>query len=147
VLLGARNAFYGLRLAPALRARGAKKFVAAQIVIDESTAMAVAQDRADRARLAFWSTGLSVYVLWNLATVVGALAGESLSDPEVLGLDAAIPAAFLALIAPQIRSREGWFVAAVAVTVALMTTPVVPAGVPVLLAALVALVAGWRRPR
>jgi predicted branched-subunit amino acid permease len=143
VLLGARNAFYGLRLTSLLDVRGARKLVAAQLVIDESSAMAVGQDDDPRAaRVAFWSTGIAVYVFWNLVTLVGALGAETLSDPGVLGLDAAAPAAFLALIAPRVREREPFAIALASALVALAVTPLVAPGVPVLAAAAVAVVAG-----
>lgn len=144
LLLGLRNAFYGLRLAPLLGVRAWRRPVAAQLVIDESTAMAVLRKSEPAGRLAFWSTGISVYVLWNLATLIGALGAQALSDPRVLGLDAAAPAAFLALLSPRLRSREPWVVALVAAGVALGSAPLVPTGVPVLLAAAVAVVAGLR---
>jgi predicted branched-subunit amino acid permease len=135
VLLGSRNALYGLRLAPLLKVRGLKRATAAQLVIDESTAMAVGRDSERAARLGFWSTGLSVFVLWNLGTLLGGLGAQALSNPEVLGLDAAGPAAFLALLAPRMRARQPWVIALAAAAVALVAVPFVPAGVPVLLAA------------
>jgi predicted branched-subunit amino acid permease len=143
VLLGVRNALYGLRLAGLLGLRGVRKLVGAQLVIDESSAMAVGQDggRDDdvpAARLAFWTTGLAVFVFWNLATLLGALGAEALSDPAVLGLDAAAPAAFLALLAPRVGDREPLAVALAAALVAVLVTPAVPAGIPVPVAAGVA---------
>jgi predicted branched-subunit amino acid permease len=109
--------------------------------------MTIVRTSPRAARLAFWSTGLSVFVLWNLATVIGAVGANALSDPKVLGLDAAAPAAFAALIAPRLRSREPWMVALGAAAVALATVPFVPTGVPVLLAAAVAVIAGVRPAR
>ena len=141
VLLGSRNALYGLRLSSVLQLTSPRRMAAAQLVIDESAAMALAQPEPRHARLAFWSTGLSVFVLWNLGTLVGALGGQALSDPRDLGLDAAVPAAFLALLAPRMRSRTAWRVGAIALVVALLATPFTPAGVPVLLAAAVAALA------
>ena len=85
---------------------------------------------------AFWATGLSVYVLWNLATLLGAVGAARLGDPAVLGLDAAVPAAFLALLAPQVRARQTLAVAVAGALVALVAIPLTPAGVPVLLAGL-----------
>ena len=134
-LVGTRNAFYGLRLADLLRVRGRRRLVAAQLVIDESAAMAVGRAEGDDARLAFWATGASVFVLWNLATLVGALGAGAVADPAALGLDAAAPAAFAALLAPGLRDRRMLAVAVSAAAVALLATPLVPAGVPVLLAA------------
>lgn len=146
ILLGSRNALYGLRLSALLDVRGSRRLAAAQLTIDESTAMAVGnEDRVELSRLAFWWTGLSVFVCWNVATVLGALGAEALSDPSVLGLDAAGPAAFVALLAPRLRNRELWAVALVSAAVAVVVTPVVPAGVPVLCAAVVAAALGLRR--
>jgi 4-azaleucine resistance transporter AzlC len=153
VLLGLRNAFYGLTMAPILRVRGGRRLVAAHLTIDESTAMAVGRsvehDGGHAARLAFWSTGLSVFVVWNLATLAGALGASALGDPKVYGLDAAIPAGFIALVWPRLRDRRSWTIGLSAAVVALALTPFVRPGVPVLMTALVAVVAGVlavRRP-
>jgi predicted branched-subunit amino acid permease len=146
VLLGGRNAFYGMSLTPLLRVRGLRRAAAAHLVIDESTAMAVGQDRRARARLGFYATGLAVFCLWNAATVLGFLGARLLSDPRVLGFDAAAPAAFLALLAPRLRGGEPWAVAVGGAVVAVALTPFVPAGVPVLAAAGVAVLAVLVRP-
>jgi len=139
VLLGARNMLYGARLAVPLRVTGWRRALAAHLVIDESTAVALAsEDRGVRAaRLGFWATGVAVFVLWNLSTLIGAVAGTAIGDPRDYGLDAAVPAAFIALVAPRLRTLPTWLTAAAAAAVALAVVPVVPAGVPVLLAALV----------
>lgn len=147
LLLGVRNGFYGLRLSRLLRLRSWRRIAGAQLVIDESTAMSLARTTRPAARFAFWSTGLSVFLLWNLATLVGAVATKALHDPRVFGLDAAPPAAFLALMAPRLRAREPRVVALVAAIVAIASVPFVPTGVPVLLAAGVAVVAGFADPR
>jgi predicted branched-subunit amino acid permease len=146
VLLGARNAFYGLRLAPILRVSGVRRAAAAQLTIDESTAMTLARDerRFDGrgARLAFWLTGLSVFGFWNATTLIGALSASAIGDPRALGLDAAIPAGFLALVWPRLKDRRSWSVAVGGALVALVLTPFLRPGVPVLASALVAVVAG-----
>ncbi len=136
-LLGARNALYGLRMSGLLRVRGVRRIAAAQLVIDESTAMAIGRDRDGEAasRLAFWATGAAIYVLWNSLTLAGAVAAGALPDPRKFGLDAVAPAAFLALLAPRLRGRGPLGIAAAAVVIALVLTPFVPAGVPVLAAA------------
>jgi predicted branched-subunit amino acid permease len=144
ILLGSRNALYGLSLSSLLRVRGAKKLATAQLVIDESTAMAVGQETEPEARLGFYTTGIAVFVLWNLATLIGALGARALGDPATYGLDAAASAAFVALLAPRVRTRAAWVVAVGAFAVALALTPFVPVGVPVLCAALVAVAVGWR---
>jgi predicted branched-subunit amino acid permease len=147
ILLGVRNGVYGVRLAPLLRLRGLHRIVGAQLVIDESTAVALSGETAGdglgtrAGRLGFWATGLAVFVLWNLATLVGAVAGNAVGDPRTYGLDAAAPAAFLALLAPRLDNRPAWVIAVVAAMVAVAVVPLVPAGVPVLVAALVPVVA------
>lgn len=149
VLLGARNALYGARLAPILGLRGVTtRVIGAQLVIDESTAVALSYEALDdeklgtqAARLGFWATGLAIFVLWNLSTLLGALLGNALGDPRDFGLDAAAPAAFLALLWPRLRDGSAWLTALAAVVVAVLAVPVVPAGVPVLVAALVPVVA------
>jgi predicted branched-subunit amino acid permease len=147
LLLGSRNTLYGLRLASTLDLRGRRRLLGAQLVIDESTAMAFARSDEQSARLAFWATGLSVFACWNLATLIGAVGASALADPTVLGLDAAVPAAFLALLWPRLRGGEVWALALAAAAVALLLVPFVPPGVPVLAAALVALALGLRRMR
>nr|WP_246304161.1 AzlC family ABC transporter permease [Nocardioides thalensis] len=93
LLLGSRNLFYGLAMAPRLRVRGWRRLAAAQVVIDESTAMGLGQHDHRQSRLAFHLTGWTVFVLWNLMTLVGAAAGTALGDPRTYGLDAAVGAA------------------------------------------------------
>ena len=136
VLLGSRNALYGLRLSSVLDVRGWRRIAAAQFVIDETTAMAIARDDPRLSRFAFWSTGLALFILWNTGTLVGALAAHVVSNPKAFGLDAAPPAAFLALLAPRLRAREPLAIAIAAAVVAIAVLPFVPAGVPLLTVAL-----------
>ena len=141
LLLAARNGFYGLALARHVRARLLGRLGEAQLVIDESTALALAQpDPADRER-AFVAAGLSVFGFWNLGTAIGAVGGEAIGDPGALGLDAAFPAGFIALAAPAFGHRRGLVAAGVGALVALVATPFVRPGVPILLAAVGAVVA------
>jgi predicted branched-subunit amino acid permease len=141
VMLAVRNAAYGLSLAPLLRGRLRDRALVAQLVIDESTAMARAQDDPRAARRAFLATGVSVWLCWNAGTFAGALLGGGVGDPRALGLDAMFPAAFLALLAPQLR-RPGAPVAALAgAMIAVAVLPFAPAGVPVI-AALAGVVPG-----
>ncbi len=135
-LLAARNGLYGLTLNDIIRGPRRRKLVAAHLVIDESTAMATAQPDRESAERLFWFTGLAVLLLWNVGTALGALGGDAIGDPETLGLDAAFPAAFVALMAPHLRRRDGLVAALSGGAIALVTIPLVPAGVPILLAAL-----------
>lgn len=142
VLLGSRNGIYGLSLAPILRPRGWRRLVTAQATIDESTAMALAHPAPVAAsRHAFWATAAAIYVLWNLGTLIGALGAAALGDPRRFGLDAAIPAAFLALLWPRLVDRTMWAVALAGAAVAIALTPILQPGLPVLAAALVPLAA------
>jgi len=148
LLLGTRNTLYGLRLAPLLAWTRWRRVAAAHLVIDESTAMSVTQSSTPAARIGFLTTGATILVLWNLATLAGALAGSAIGDPSAYGLDAAVGAAFLALLWPRLHNARNRIVALAAVAVALGLVPVTAAGVPVLASAGVALLAGvlWRRP-
>jgi len=142
LLLGTRNTLYGLRLAPLLAWTGGRRLAAAHLLIDESTAMSVGRSTREGARVGFLTTGATIFVLWNLATAVGALAGEAIGDPRDYGLDAAVGAAFLALLWPRLDRPLHRAVAVLAAAVALGVVPFTTAGVPVLVAAGVALLAG-----
>ena len=142
LLLGTRNTLYGLRMAPLLKWRRWRRFAAAHVLIDESTAMSVNRGSTEGVRLGFLTTGWSVFVLWNLATAVGAVAGEAVGDPRTFGLDAAVGAAFLALLWPRLRDRRNVLVAVLAAAVALSMVPLTAPGVPVLAAGGVALLVG-----
>ncbi|MFF9155911.1 AzlC family ABC transporter permease [Streptomyces sp. NPDC014846] len=139
--LGVRNAFYGLRLSQVLALPRAVRPFAAQWVIDETTAVTLAQPTRRAARIGFTVTGLSLYVLWNLTTFLGALGAKAIGDTRAWGLDAAGPAVFLALLAPMLKTTTERAVAGLAVLLGLVLLPVLPAGVPVLVAALAAPVA------
>jgi predicted branched-subunit amino acid permease len=141
-LLSIRNAFYGLQLSRTLRPRGLRRIPTAQLTIDESTAVAIAQPRPELARLGFWVTGIGIYLGWNLSTLVGALAGNALGDPRTYGLDAAASGAFLALLWPRLKDRQTIAVALAAALVAAGLVPGIPVGLPVVAAAAVAAVAG-----
>ncbi|ARF57764.1 AzlC family ABC transporter permease [Streptomyces gilvosporeus] len=136
--LGIRNAFYGLRLSALLDLRAGVRPLAAHWVIDETTAVTLAQSGRRGARLGFTVTGLSLYALWNLTTLGGALGAEALGDTAAWGLDAAGPAVFLALLAPMLTTAVERATAGLAVLLLLVTLPVLPAGVPVLVSALAA---------
>ncbi|WP_190217288.1 AzlC family ABC transporter permease [Streptomyces griseosporeus] len=136
--LGVRNAFYGLRLSQLLALPRAVRPFAAQWVIDETTAVSLAQPTRRNARVGFAVTGVSLYLLWNLTTLLGALGAERIGDTDTWGLDAAGPAVFLALLAPMLKTTTERAVAALAVVLGVGLLPVLPAGVPVLVAALAA---------
>ena len=134
VMLAVRNAAYGLSLAPILPARLRDRALAAHLVIDETTAMARAQDDPAGARRAFLATGVAVWLGWNTGTLIGAVLGGGIGDPRTFGLDAMFPAAFLALLAPQLRRAGAPAAATAGVAIAVIAVPFTPAGVPVIAA-------------
>lgn len=144
VLLGVRNTFYGITLAPFLRLRGARRILAAHFVIDESTAMSIGREDPRQARMGFWWTGVSIFLLWNLTTLVGAVAGGQIGDPRGIGLDAAVAAAFLGLLWPRLDSTSSRLLALLAAAVALGLVPFTPPGAPIILGGLVAVLVGLR---
>lgn len=142
LLLGTRNTLYGLRLAPLLDWSGRQRVGAAHLLIDETTAMSVTRTTREGARTGFLVTGVSIFVVWNLFTFLGAIGGSAIGDPRSYGLDAAVGGAFLALLWPRLSEPRNRVVAVLAVAVALGVVPFAPVGVPVLAAGGVALLVG-----
>lgn len=136
LLLAARNSLYGMRLSELLRPVGWKRIPGAQLVIDESTALALAQDDDERSREALWWTGATVFVFWNIGTVLGVQLGDVVGDPQTYGLDAAFPASFVALLGPLVREMPARVAALAGSVIAMIAVPFTPAGLPILLAAL-----------
>ena len=143
-LLGSRNGLYGVLMAPILKVRGLKRIVAAHITIDESTGVSLSQEpRGLQAmREGFWLTGFGVFIFWNLFTLAGAIGAKAMGDPSAWGLDAAVPAAFLGLVWPRLKSSTDKSLAIVAAVFAVATTPFLPAGLPIIGTALLAVAAG-----
>jgi predicted branched-subunit amino acid permease len=142
-LLGVRNTLYAVRLATLMRVPRSRRVAAAQLTIDETTAMTITAPEGLR-DTAFWATGVTIFTTWNLATLLGAL-GAAVFDTNAIGLDAAVGAAFLALLVPQIHDRQGARIAIGGALLAAAAVPVTPAGVPVIVAALAILPAVLRR--
>jgi 4-azaleucine resistance transporter AzlC len=139
ILLNARYAAIGISVAPAVGGAPAIRFLLAQLVVDESWAIAhLGEGRYDRGRLI--GAGLVLYVVWVSSTAIGALGANVLGDPETLGLDAAFPALFLGLLWPQMKSRWSVLAAALGALIALALVPLAPPGVPIIAAAAASLV-------
>ncbi len=145
LLLAARNGFYGITMSRYLTGSTLRRAVGAQLTIDESTALAVAQPEPD-VEPAFWAGGVSVFVFWNLGTLAGAWGGDQVSDPALFGLDAAFPAGFVALMVPALKNRPGLVAALVGAGIAITLTPFTQPGIPILAASLGAVVAMWATP-
>ena len=142
-LLGVRNGFYAMRLNDVLAPKGFKKLFAAQLSIDESNGVSAAQTDLRSQRVGFWATGIAVFVFWNLATFLGAIAGDFLGSAETWGLDAAAAAAFLGLVWPRLKDNK--LLALSAAVVAVVGSLYLPAGVPVLLTVFVAVLPRWSK--
>ena len=146
-LLGIRNGVYGVIMAPRLKVKGFKRIVAAQITIDESTAVALGQEvRGEKAmRQGFWLTGFGVFLFWNLFTVAGALGAQAMGDIRAWGLDSAVPAAFLGLVWPRLKTNRDRALAVGCMIFALAMTPILPAGLPIIATAFIAVAVGLRK--
>lgn len=142
-LLGVRNVAYGMRMSPIVGTTVRRRVAAAHFTIDESTAVAISQTDPRLRQVGFWVTGIGIFVGWNITTLIGALVGDVLGDPTTWGLDAAAAAAFLALLWPRLRQRQAVAVGVAAAVVAAALTPFIMPGLPVLVAAVVAIVVGW----
>ena len=143
LLLNARYGPVGVSVAPALTGSWWSRLIHAQLVVDENWALAARGDgRYDRGILL--GAGVTLYVCWIAGTALGSIGGDALGDPTTIGLDAAFPALFLALLIPQLRNRRKIQAAVLGAAIALTLTPVAPAGVPIV-AASVACLLGLRR--
>ncbi len=141
LLLAARNGLYGISLARHLTGSWLRRSAVAQLVIDESTAMGMGQEDPADIEGGVLAGGISVFLFWNLATLIGAVAGSSIGDPNVFGLDAAFPAGFISLAAPALRHRPGQVAAATGAIIGTVAIPLTPPGLPILLSALGAVIA------
>ena len=144
-LLGFRNALYGLQLAPILKVTGLKRIIASQITIDESTAVSTLQSNDSDRKRAFYLTGFGVYIFWNLFTFLGALGASAIGNPSVWGLDAAVPAALCGLVWPRLKDKRLFLISACAIILALLLTPITPAGIPIITTVLLAIIFGWKK--
>jgi 4-azaleucine resistance transporter AzlC len=144
LLLNARYLPIGVSVAPFLVGGPLRRFLQAQLVVDESWAIAArGGGRFDPHRLV--GAGVVLWLAWVGGTIVGVLGGEALGDPAALGLDAAFPALFLALLVPQIDGRRALLAAVLGAAIALALVPFTPAGVPIIAAASASLVGLVRR--
>lgn len=134
LLLNARHLPFGLAVADAVGTGRRRRLIGSHLLIDESVAFTMAQSDPAMRRRAYWLTGATLFVSWNVGGVLGVLLGEAVGDTDALGLDAAFPAGLIALLLPSLRDRETRNVALAGALVAVVTTPLLPAGLPVLLA-------------
>jgi 4-azaleucine resistance transporter AzlC len=147
VLLNARYGPMGLAAAPAFKGSIARRLLESQLVVDEAWALSIVEEERKRRfdRRILVGAGLLLYAAWVVGTTVGVLAGGALGDPEDLGLDAAFPALFLALLVGQLGSRRAGTAALLGGAIALALIPLVPAGVPVIAATAACLIGLGRK--
>lgn len=145
-LLGVRNMLYALRMAPLLHVSGFRKVIAAQVTIDESTGVALSQEKLGTAAMkqGFWLTGFGVYIFWNIFTLLGALGAQAMGNPSAWGLDAAVPAAFLGLVWPRLTNKLERALAMCALVLAVLLSPVLSAGLPIISTVVLAVIFGWK---
>ena len=145
-LLGVRNMLYALRMAPLLQVSGLRKVIAAQVTIDESTGVALSQEKlgTEAMKQGFWLTGFGVYFFWNIFTLLGALGAKAMGNPSAWGLDAAVPAAFLGLVWPRLTNKLERALAVCALVLAVLLSPVLSAGLPIISTVVLAVIFGWK---
>jgi 4-azaleucine resistance transporter AzlC len=141
VMLNARYAPIGISIASAFRGPAPKRLVQSQLIVDESWAMTLRRKGGFDVHV-FLGAGAVLYLSWNAGTLIGLLLGDVIGNPNELGLDAAFPALFLALLVPQLRGRRALSAALLGAGLALVLIPFCPAGVPIVAGAAAALV-GW----
>jgi 4-azaleucine resistance transporter AzlC len=147
VLVNVRLVPLGLAVGDVLGGNWLRRVVGAHLLVDETAAFTLAQEQRDRRHTAYWACGIALFACWNLGVLAGALGGAVLTDTAALGLDAAFPAVLLALVLPSLRDAPTRRAALVGSAIALLTSLVLPAGLPVLLALIGVLTALPQRSR
>ena len=142
LLVGLRSLAYGVVMTPYLPKQFWKRALDSQLMIDEAVAVGTAAKDPKNILFGYRWGGLAVFVLWNITTVIGALIGSQSGDLIAkYGIDAAIPASFLALVWPRLQDREQLPIALLGALIALTLTPFVPAGIPIIASSLASLLA------
>ena len=146
-LLGIRNGLYGVIMAPRLKVKGFKRIIAAHAkgkpLSDDVKLLEVRSPEA--MRQGFWLTGFGVFVFWNLFTLAGALGAQAMGDIRAWGLDSAVPAAFLGLVWPRLKTNSDRALAIGCAVFAVAMTPILPAGLPIIATAFIAVAVGLRK--
>jgi len=145
LVLNSRLVPYGFAVADALGGKWWARLAGAHVMTDESVAFALRQSDHARRRAAFWVCGAGLFVVWNLAVVAGTTAARYVGNTDAIGLDAVFPAVLLALVMPALADRATRQAAVAGAVLAVALTPVLPPGLPVLIA-LAGLALALRRP-
>jgi 4-azaleucine resistance transporter AzlC len=146
LLVNARHLPFGFAIGDVFPSRRPlQRIIGAHLMTDETVAFALAQEDPVRRRASYWTSGVALFLIWNLSVFLGGLAGSAIKNTNALGLDAAFPAVLLALVLPSLNDARTRWAALAGVAIALASTPFLPAGAPVLVALLgVAVVAPFR---
>lgn len=147
LVLNIRHLPYGLAVGDLLGARWWTRLLGSHLMFDEAVAFTLANRATGRAKPAYWTAGVMLYLCWNLGSLLGVLVGTAIADPKTFGLDAAFPAVMLALMLPSLRDTEARWVAGLGAIITLVAAPFLPPGIPVLLSLLGLLVAILPVPR
>ncbi|SNY33163.1 AzlC family ABC transporter permease [Paractinoplanes atraurantiacus] len=145
LLLNARHLPFGMAIGTAMGTRRRDRLIGSHVMTDEVVAFTLAEKDPARRRHTYWLIGITLFTSWNIGTALGVLLGGAVSDTDALGLDAAFPAALIALILPSLKDRPTRLVALTGAVIAVALTPVLPAGLPIL-CALLGLLTLLRRP-
>jgi 4-azaleucine resistance transporter AzlC len=136
LLLNARHLPFGMAIGSSMGNSWRERLIGSHLMTDEVVAFTLAENEPVQRRRTYWLIGITLFTSWNIGTALGVLLGTAVGDYESLGLDAAFPAALIALILPSLRDRPTRLVALTGAAVAVAATPVLPAGLPVLCALL-----------
>jgi 4-azaleucine resistance transporter AzlC len=136
LLLNARHLPFGLAVSETVGTRWRDRLLGSHLMTDEVVAFTLREEDPARRRRTYWLIGVTLFTSWNAGTALGVLLGGATGDPATLGLDAAFPAGLIALILPSLRDRDTRLVALTGAALAVLLTPVLPAGLPVLAALL-----------
>jgi 4-azaleucine resistance transporter AzlC len=136
LLVNVRHVPFGFAVGDLLGEGWARRVAGSHLMVDETVAFALGQRDPERRRAVYWACGISLFVCWNLGVMIGAFGGTVVNDTDAFGMDAAFPAVLLALVLPSLRDAATRRASLVGVVIALATAPVLPAGLPVLLALL-----------
>ncbi|NYE95188.1 4-azaleucine resistance transporter AzlC [Psychromicrobium silvestre] len=142
LLVNMRHVPLGFAVADAFGERLRDRLFGSYLMADETVAFTMTQQGTEKRRAAYWLCGIGLFLCWNLGTLLGAYGGGFIKDTNVLGLDAAFPAVLLALLLPSLTDAAIRRAAAIGAAIALVTSPFLPAGMPVILA-LVGVLAAW----
>jgi 4-azaleucine resistance transporter AzlC len=134
LLLNARHLPFGLAVSAHVGTGWRDRIIGSHLMTDEVVAFTLRESDPTRRRRTYWLIGITLFTSWNAGTALGVWLGTAVGDTNTFGLDAAFPAGLIALIFPSLRDRDTRVVALAGAALAVLLTPLLPAGLPVLCA-------------